>query len=324
MTITFPIFAITRRIGDLSYNLDWETLTAEVTYSSSSGWINGYQYENVIIPSSVVYNDKTFDVIGIGSQAFENSIKLETIAIPPSITYISSLAFSGCPNLKIVEICDLTAWCRIDFYGIIERPWRLYLNGQEITNLILPDSIEEIKPKVFAYCASLESVSIPNAVTAIGEKTFSNCTSLTSVSIGSSLISIGKESFRDCPIETLTLNCNKILSWFRGFESIKNVTIGNDVSIIGNEAFFNCTGISSIVISNSVTEIGLFAFYNCTNLERVGISDLEAWCNIDFADSSSNPLTYAKHLFLNSTEITDLTLPNSIKEIKPYTFNGCI
>ena len=62
------------------------------------------------------------------------------------------------------------------------------------------------------------------------------------------------------------------------------------VNSIGLYAFVGCDGLTSITIPISVTTIEGDAFYNCENLESVYISDLSAWCKIDFAENDSNPL----------------------------------
>jgi hypothetical protein len=57
-------------------------------------------------------------------------------------------------------------------------------------------------------------------------------------------------------------------------------------------------------------------------LENVNITDLEAWCNIDFGNTTANPLSYAKHLYLCDAEVTNLEIPTSVTEIKFTSFNG--
>ena len=95
------------------------------------------------------------------------------------------------------------------------------------------------------------------------------------------------------------------------------------VTSIGWSAFRECTGLTSVTIPNSITSIGNYAFSGCSGLTEVNITDLSAWCKIDFYSSVSNPLYYAKKLKLNGNEIKDLVIPNDITEIKDYAFLGC-
>ena len=70
----------------------------------------------------------------------------------------------------------------------------------------------------------------------------------------------------------------------------------------------------------SVTSIGNQVFGGCSSLTTVHISSLETWCNIDFYSPSSNPLNYAKNLYLNDESVTELTIPDGITSIKDYAF----
>ena len=78
------------------------------------------------------------------------------------------------------------------------------------------------------------------------------------------------------------------------------------VIAIGDEAFEDCDEMTSVTIPSSVTTIGSSAFWDCIRLKTVNISDLSAWCKIDFASSSSNPLCEAHNLYLNGKLLTDL------------------
>lgn len=95
------------------------------------------------------------------------------------------------------------------------------------------------------------------------------------------------------------------------------------VTAIGASAFRNCSGLTSITIPSSITMIGAYAFMGCSELSRVNITDLNAWFNTSFYDKSANPLYYAHHLFVNETEITELTFPDSLNSIGNYVFSGC-
>lgn len=110
---------------------------------------------------------------------------------------------------------------------------------------------------------------------------------------------------------------------FEYCSELTSVKIPNSVTSIGKRAFRYCEGLISVTIPNSVTSIGNSAFSGCSSLTSLNITDLEAWCKIEFDGSYSNPLSWAHHLYLNGKEIKYLVIPNSVTTIRNNTFIGC-
>ena len=201
------------------------------------------------------------------------------------MTSIGDDAFYGCWGLTSVHITDIAAWCKIKFgsnpFGYAHH---LFMDGKEITDLVIPNSVPSIGRYVFDGCSSLTSVTIPNSVTEIGYGAFSGCSGLTSVSIGNSLTTIGENAFQECSGLT-EVHITDIAAWckisfgsnplsiahhlFMDGKEITNLVIPNSVTEIGKGAFKYCYGLTSVTIPNSVTSIGDGAFSGCTGLTSV-------------------------------------------------------
>ena len=81
-------------VNGIYYNFNNTDMTATVTYGYS---ISGtYTYKNVEIPSTVTYNEITYNVTTIGEDAFRNCKDVESITIPASISKIENYAFTYC------------------------------------------------------------------------------------------------------------------------------------------------------------------------------------------------------------------------------------
>ena len=144
-------------------------------------------FGDIIIPSTVTYNNKTYNVESISLDAFMGCRDLTSVTIPKSMRYILDNAFLYCENLTAVYISDLEAFMNINFYlgdypsNPLFYAQHLYLNGEEIIDLIIPNGVTSIKDFTFINCSSLKSVTIPNSVTSIGKNSFLGCSGLTTI-----------------------------------------------------------------------------------------------------------------------------------------------
>ena len=285
-------------------NYDALSTGTKLVISDDSEKVGNYAFKNCSGLTSVVIGNS---VSSIGNSAFSGCSGLTSVEIGNGVTSIGSAAFNDCSILTGVYITDLAAWCKIDFKYADSNPLnyakKLYLNNTLITDLVIPDEITEIKPHTFYYANSITTLTLHDSVTSIGDFAFYYCSGLTSVTIGNSVTSIGGSAFFKC-------------------SGLNSVTIPNSVTSIGGYAFSGCSGLTSVEVGNGVTSIEMAAFSSCSGLTGVYITDLAAWCKIDFKYADSNPLNYAENLYLNNAPITNLVIPDEITEIKNYTFRN--
>ena len=233
---------------------------------------------SIIIPDSVTT---------IGNWAFYDCYSLTSVVIPDSVTTIGERAFFSCDSLTSVVITDIAAWCNISFGDNYANPLYyasdLYLNNQLVTELVIPDTLTEVKPYAFYKCSSLTSVIIPDSVTTIGSYAFYYCTSLTFAEYGNCKYLGNENNPYLALIETTSDNYSsytihgdtKIIAGyaFSYCARMQSIIIPDSVTTIGSTAFEDCTSLTSVVIPDSVTTIGYGAFEDCYSLTSVVIGD---------------------------------------------------
>lgn len=279
-------------VDSIAYNIVNETEVAVTSENSASPSYS--QLNAAVIPETVTHQGITYTVTSIGKNAFREAAALMSVTIPPTITTVSDSAFYKCNTLAEVHIASLESWCNISFARSIDNPiyyaHRLFLNDQEITDLVIPEGVTEIKDYAFMFCKSLTSVIIPDCVTSIGNSAFSLCTAMTSVTIGESVKSIGNAAFQDC----------------KGLVTVK---VPDSVEDLGGSVFSRCDNLTSAIIGNSVKRLESFLFYSCDKLKSVTIGN-------SVTDIVGNSFSYC-------TGLLTLTIPRSVSFIDGLAFDDC-
>ncbi|MBQ2126079.1 MAG: leucine-rich repeat domain-containing protein, partial [Bacteroidaceae bacterium] len=241
----------------------------------------------------------------IGDEAFLYCNSLASITFGNGIESVGSRAFAS--SIATVNIADLSAWCKINFENVEANPVsiseKLYLNGELVTDLVVPNDVTEIGSYVFYYCKALKSIIIPDNVTSIGKGAFGNCSKAEHLSLGDGLATIGDYAFYGC-------------------KNIVELVIPEGVESIGAGAFDGCIGVTVITLPSTLLYVGEDAFLNVYSLDRLYISDIHKWCNIDFVNENSNPMCNADNIYIDNVAVTRLELPSGIKSIGNYAFYG--
>ena len=135
-------------IGELYYNLDATSKTAEVTSQNNTSPFWSTSITNANIPSTVTYNSVAYSVTSIGKYALYSCADLTSVTIPNSVTSIGEWVFYECVGL---------------------------------TSITFPNSLASIGDYAFVNCSGLTSLEFPSSITDIGRETFSGCSGLTAM-----------------------------------------------------------------------------------------------------------------------------------------------
>ena len=186
-------------IDGLYYILDDANHTAEVT-SQIYGrpyWLTEITTAN--IPSSVTYDNVTYNVTSIGEHAFHYCDYLTSVTIPNSVTSIGEEAFYRCIALTSITIPN----------SVTSIGDRAFWSSTGFTSITIPSSVTSIGAGTFRACSGLTSMTIPNSITSIRESTFRECYNLASVTIPNSVTSIGDSAFCDC-FKLTSITCKAV------------------------------------------------------------------------------------------------------------------
>lgn len=229
--------------------------------------------------------------------------------------YVGTGAFTS-RQFTVVNIADLDAWMNVDFNGSDSYPLTnvpatqtnsLFLNGEPITSVTIPESVTEVKPYVFYKVRSITSVTLHDGIKSIGDCAF-GYTKITSIDLPAALETIGNGAFRNTELTSLDLPSN-----------LKNIG-GNAFASLG-------TNIKSVTIPASVTTIGTFAFGQTA---RTNITLAPGNTPISVA---ADAFSYTRQLIWNRpfaegtslTELyplTSLIIGDNVTEIPANTFSN--
>ena len=341
-------------------------------------------YKDIIIPESVSYNENEYIVTEIGANlsGISYKINVNSITIPSSIKKIGQGAFDGC-RISSVHIADLKSWCEIEFgkpmskeyytgfdsyvvYTAYSNPLyyaqHLCIDGKEVKDLVIPDSITTVKSYAFQHCKSLTSVTIMSAD--IENDAFKMCSNLETVTLGELASRIGRYAFSNCS-NLVNVYFSDSLDFIDSFAfedcySLENISLPNTLRYIEDYAFWGCTELYPPMLPDSLEYLGDCAFgkckpirnlylpskvksfesaFNMDSLETITVDirnpyiDSRNNCNAVIETQTNTLLWGCKNSFIPDgvREIVDLShlpidsivIPSSVELISSNAFSGC-
>ena len=277
--------------------------------------------------------------------AFSSCSALSSVTIGSGITLIDRFAFGGCSHLTTVRYTgDLDHWCKIKFVDYpLDNVAEFYIQGELVTDLVIPASITPISEDAFRGNKGLRSLVIADGVTRIGPHVFYDCSSLISLTIGRDVETVSDAFFGNHIAEIYNRSQIRIdptefhsigeyalniyteeggdkLVVRDGFAMIDgtlvkyfgeetSVTLPDEVTAIHAFAFRDRRDLTSIVLSKGVTSIGKYAFQRCTSLTSIHLP--EGLTSVGYG------------AFAECKSLKKIDLSMGITSIAPHTFECC-
>lgn len=275
-------------------------------------WLVGYIGDSQSLPSTVriLYGTKHIADEALAHAYSSVSISsYSTLIVPGSVIDIGTNAF------RSIQF-DTVSFEGNNLISIGDGAF----SSSWFTSFSLPQSVKTIGSNAFDGCVKLKSITIPDSVTSLGDFAFSRCRELTTVSIGSGVAEMNGSVFSSCPkltnVSVSSANKNYSVAPIGSIFSkdVKTLvwsnsdTIPASVEHIDDYAFYNSQKIRRLTVPTSVTTIGKYAFGNST-LSEITIPETVK--------------EIGERAFNGCTNLTEIAIPNGITVIQDETFNAC-
>ncbi len=312
------------RIGTSAFR-DCTGLTS-VTIPSSVTTIDDYAFQGC---SNLTSLDLPPYLEIIDEYVFRYCTSLTSIVIPNTVTSIGRYSFYGCTSLTDAIIGN----------GVTEISYSVFRNCSALQRVTI-FSGAHIFPNVFTGCDALTEItcwattppyiyidtfasshySNAQLYVPVGKKSayqsaniWSNFTNMHELEANFVVNGIFYKITSTSPREVEVTCRNDDYNSYSGSVTIPStVTYGGStyrVTRIGDEAFYNCAGLTSVTIPSSVTSIGSYAFSSCT-----GLTSLTIPSSVTYLGESAFGLC---------TGLTSVTVPASVTDMGAAPFAGC-
>lgn len=335
MLLSNSIWAQEFIVDGIKYSvLSAENRTVEVI---SNGW-SSYTGD-IVIPETVEYDDAIYNVTAVGESAFWFCSDMTSVVIPNSVTVINRRAFAFCWNAGDIQLPA----------NVVTIGDEAFMVCSGIRTINIPSSVTSIGENAFAifsendpdvntyYIETLNwNCNLDFSVIAksfMGEYNRVRDYNVRNLVIGKDVTRFNfcYAPFNDpfdesrsylTVVEGISVdnnnslfdsrnNCNAIINTSQNklLAGLNTTVIPNDVTSIGECAFFKCSQMENIIIPASVSSIGHDAFAGCTSLESfsipLGVTSIEY------------------KTFFNCSNLEEITIPASVNSIGSSAFEGC-
>ena len=276
-----------------------DTALTDIKLPNTLKTIEGYAFYNTKL-STITIPDS---VIDMGSGVFKSCSNLKSVELSKNLKTLNSQMFEGCSSLKSLELPD----------GLESIGSSILWNVPLIHEIIIPSSVNEISSGAFQGSSSLKKINIPSKTA--GSISNAPWGSETATVIWKDTIIVKDSSDNDkyayeSSTKTLTKylgsTSNDIIDIKKDFQ---DSNLNYEVEIIGENAFYEKTNISSVKIPDTVTQIKRGAFYGCSSAT--------------FESLPAQLTEIGEFAFSGCAMIKSISIPDTVTKMGSYAFASC-
>ena len=341
-----------------------------------------------VLVSDASYSPITENMVTIGASAFMGckGEQFTTVTIPASVTKLEQNTFANCLSLATVtftnteSVTEIAAMCFANDGALTkcELPAKLEVLGDSafgatgLTGVRIPVTLREAK-QPFSKCQQIGQIEWEEGLTKVIDNLFQNMENSLKVDFQDQITEIGNHAFDSSLITGITGTNNLVKIGEYAFNSCKGISgkvelpavteihayafseifatdfeISQNITLIDNGAFMNCTnlkainkndGVADVDLGNmtKLAEIGKQAFSGCssivslrlsgtiTKINDSAFSKLTTLANVKFNDNGEAGTTeLGSSVFSGCTNLVEVSTAKNVGIIGSSAFSGCI
>lgn len=249
-------------------------------------------------------------VTSIGSYAFQEMNNATSITIPASINHVGRYAFNKTNGIMDVYLQDLTAWLKADVAShpvsvSVSGEHRMYINGKELSDLVIPEDIEVVRTSAFAGVDSITSVTFQKGTRVISENAFQKCSYLKKVDFGPTVERVEKNAFE--------------------LSEIPEIHINGSMKYMGKSSFYNNNTNTSVYLDDLASwfqiQMDGSPFYNASDsvTNRLFVKG-KLVTDLVIPDGIENIAPYS---CAGLKDVTSIYIPDGVTDLSRFSFSGC-
>lgn len=238
-------------------------------------------------------------------------------------TYYVPTALVKVVVTKAVKIGDFA------FYGM-----------KNLTEIVLPDTVETIGTSAFVSCSKLERMTLNN-VMVIGSSAFQGCTSLKAVTFGNKLKTIGGAAFASTKLQTVDLPSTVTeigANAFNGIRNLRTIIVRTTGTVLtyNTSMFAGCSAYAKVFVPDELlssykskwSQLGADKFYGLSIVKNNGMAIsgttlVQYFGTNESVTIPSNVATILPYAFYGNAFVRSVVIPGSVETISTYAFAGC-